>query len=409
MAVRWSVTFGHSVAEGMMRRREVHVLFATVGTVILISACGDSTRPSELPEPGVMTLAVGGHHACRLTDEGVVSCWGRADAGQLGIGTTPFSGTVVPVSVNGVTFTTVAAGGLHTCALAVDGVPWCWGQNGSGQAGFPISENQDCGEPVHGWRCVPAPRPVQTDQRFTALVAGGSNTCGFNQSGLIYCWGANGSGQIGAAATDDCGGSQCSWSPLALAGPPFRVLALGASAHICGLTADGKAYCWGANGGGQLGMGTVGGLHTLAETVAGNHRFKAIAVGGEHTCALDTEGKPWCWGRDILPPGDGGVSQSTTPVAIEGAPALADIITGTWAACGRTSAGAVWCWGINAYGEMGLTPAGLNVRYDTPTEMAGHTAWDALGGEAATFCGMERSGATWCWGYGVLGVLGPVH
>lgn len=392
-----------------MGRIPSFVTRSALGVSILLSACGDSTGPSEIPGPGPVTLAVGGHHACRLLDDGGIRCWGRADAGQLGIDSTPFSATASLISLDGVTFTSVAAGGLHTCALADDGVPWCWGQNGSGQAGIPISENQDCGELVHGWRCVPNPRPVATDQQFTALVAGGGNTCGFNQSGLIYCWGANGSGQLGAAATDDCGGSACSWTPIALAGPAFRMLALGASAHFCGLTADGTAYCWGSNDGGELGLGMVGGAHSQPAQVAGNHRFRAIAVGGEHTCALDTDGKPWCWGRDILPPGEGGVSQSATPVAIAGTPALVDLITGTWAACGRTSAGAVWCWGINAYGEMGIAPAGLNVRVDTPTEMAGHPAWQVLGGQGATFCGLDRDAATWCWGYGVFGELGPVH
>lgn len=392
-----------------MGRLDSCLMFTAVGAAILISACGDSTGPSEIPGPEPSALAVGGHHACFLLENGGLRCWGRADAGQLGIDSTPFSATASPVSADGMTFTNVAAGGLHTCALTEDGSAWCWGQNGSGQAGVPISENQVCGEPVHGWRCVPSPRPVATDQRFTALVAGGSNTCGFNLDGLIYCWGANGSGQIGVAAMDDCGGSPCSWSPIALAGPAFRVLALGSSAHVCGLTADGKAYCWGSNGGGQLGMGDLGGTRSLAETVAGGHRFKAIAVGGEHTCALDTEGKPWCWGRDILPPGDGGVSQSSVPVAIEGSPLFDDLITGTWAACGRTAVGRVWCWGTNAYGEMGVTPAGLNVRYDTPTEMAGHPEWEVLKGAAASFCGMDPAGATWCWGYGAFGELGAGH
>ena len=392
-----------------MDRTPFLVVLSALALPILASACGDSTGPSEIPEPTPFTLAVGGHHACRLLDDGGIRCWGRADAGQLGIDSTPFSGTASPIAVHGVTFTSVAAGGLHTCALADDGVPWCWGQNGSGQAGIPISENQDCGEAVHGWRCVPGPRPVETNQRFTALVAGAGNTCGFSAEGQIYCWGTNGSGQLGANATDDCNGTPCSWTPVALGGPDFRVLALGASAHLCGLTADGTAYCWGSNDAGELGLGMAGEAQSQPAPVSGDHRFRAIAVGGEHTCALDTQGRPWCWGRDILPPGEGGVSQSTIPVAIDGGPAFTELMTGTWAACGRTSAGAVWCWGINAYGEMGITPAGLNVRYDTPREMAGRRMWQSVGGQGATFCGLDRDGVSWCWGYGVFGELGPVH
>jgi alpha-tubulin suppressor-like RCC1 family protein len=115
---------------------------------------------------------------------------------------------------------------------------------------------------------------------------------------------------------------------------------------------------------------------------------------------------PWCWGRDILPPGDGGVSLSATPVAIENSPAFVDLITGTWAACGRTAVGSVYCWGTNAYGEMGVTPAGLSTRYGTPQLMAGDPHWTTIAGSWATFCGLDSAGDTWCWGHGADGELG---
>jgi alpha-tubulin suppressor-like RCC1 family protein len=140
--------------------------------------------------------------------------------------------------------------------------------------------------------------------------------------------------------------------------------------------------------------------------VAGGLNFRKIAVGGEHTCALATDGKPWCWGRDILPPGDGGVSLSDTPVAIQNSPAFADLITGTWAACGRTTVGSVYCWGTNAYGEMGITPSGLTARYDTPQQMSGDPRWTTLAGSWATFCGLDPAGDAWCWGHGADGELG---
>jgi alpha-tubulin suppressor-like RCC1 family protein len=175
---------------------------------------------------------------------------------------------------------------------------------------------------------------------------------------------------------------------------------------MCGLTADGTAYCWGANAGGQLGLGAVGGTHQTPEPVTGGLRFKAIAVGGEHTCGISTDGAPWCWGRDILPPGEGGVSLSPSPVAIEDSPAFETVITGSWAACGLSSAGRTFCWGINAQGEMGVTPAGLNTRFTTPVEMAGSPRWTLIAGTLGTFCGVDGLGDTWCWGHGKDGELG---
>jgi alpha-tubulin suppressor-like RCC1 family protein len=353
---------------------------------------------------------VGSRHACRLTGDGRVLCWGRADAGQLGTGSTPLHSTPVQAASGETRFTSIAVGGLHTCALTAEGQAWCWGANNAAQAALPEEITEDCGEFIHGWRCVPSPHAIESSLRFDALVAGAANTCGFTTGDrAVYCWGSNAAGQLGTdAAAEVCDGLPCSRTPVALrAEPRLRTLALGSAAHVCGLTAGGEAYCWGSNAGGQLGIGSVGGSRSAPTAVlAGGRRFTAIAVGGQHTCALSTEGLPWCWGRDILPPGEGGESLSATPVAIESSPAFTDLITGTWAACGRTVAGAVHCWGINANGEMGITPVGLNARFGTPQLMSGDPRWITVAGSWATFCGLDAAEDTWCWGHGADGELG---
>jgi alpha-tubulin suppressor-like RCC1 family protein len=382
--------------------------FAFAAALLVAGGCGDATSPGGVPQPATgATLAIGGRHGCRVTSDGRTLCWGRADAGQLGIGVTPLRSTTVEVASGAARFTSVAAGGLHTCALTADGEAWCWGQNDAGQAGLPAAITRACGEPIHGWQCVPSPHALETTLRFSALVAGGSNTCGFGRDGVIYCWGSNGVGQLGPATAETCDGAPCSRTPVALPTEPrLRSLALGSAAHICGLTADGTAYCWGSNSGGQLGLGDAGGIHDAPEPVTGGLKFKAIAVGGEHTCALDAAGAAWCWGRDILPAGEGGASFSAVPVAIRSSPAFVDLITGTWAACGRTASGSVSCWGINAYGEMAVTPTGLDTRYGTPQLMPGAWHWSTIAGSSATFCGLDEAGSTWCWGHGRDGELG---
>jgi alpha-tubulin suppressor-like RCC1 family protein len=144
--------------------------------------------------------------------------------------------------------------------------------------------------------------------------------------------------------------------------------------------------------------------------VAGGLRFTAIAVGGEQTCAVATDGRPWCWGRDILPPGEGGSSLSASPVAIQDSPSFVSLITGTWTACGLTATGTVHCWGINAYGEMGITPVGFNTRFVTPQQMSGGARWETIAGTWATFCGLSTADETWCWGHGADGELvAPIH
>lgn len=103
------------------------------------------------------------------------------------------------------------------------------------------------------------------------------------------------------------------------------------------------------------------------------------------------------------------MSLSPVPVAIGDSPAFADLISGTWAACGRTAGERVFCWGINAYGEMGITPSGLTTRYTTPQQMAADLRWSTIAGSHGTFCGLSPASETWCWGFGDYGELGPVH
>ncbi len=42
-------------------------------------------------------------------------------------------------------------------------------------------------------------RPIEhaTPPTFTAVSAGGRHTCGVTAAGVAYCWGTNGSGQLG--------------------------------------------------------------------------------------------------------------------------------------------------------------------------------------------------------------------
>lgn len=375
--------------------------------ILLLAGCGDSTGPADVPPPATgIALGVGSRHACRLTGDGRVLCWGRGDAGQLGNGSTPLRSIPVQAAAGDVRFSSIAVGGLHTCALTAEGEAWCWGANDAGQSGLPAAMTEDCGEPIHGWRCVPSPHAIESSLRFVALVAGAANTCGFAGDGAIYCWGSNAAGQLGSGSSDVCEGIPCSRIPTALpSSPQLRTLALGSAAHICGLSAGGEAYCWGSNAGGQLGLGTVGGSRDTPTAVVAGQRFKAIAVGGQHTCALSTEGLAWCWGRDVLPPGDAGVSLSATPVPVADSPVFGDLITGTWAACGRTAAGSLHCWGINANGEMGITPVGLTTRFNTPQQMFRDPRWVAVAGSWGTFCGLDAAGDTWCWGHGADGEL----
>jgi len=85
------------------------------------------------------------------------------------------------------------------------------------------------------------------------VSAGQFHSCGVTTSARAYCWGGNDFGEIGDGTSDINRAS-----PVAVAGGlTFARVSAGFESHSCGVTPDGRAYCWGANGFGQLGNGTV--------------------------------------------------------------------------------------------------------------------------------------------------------
>ncbi len=66
-------------------------------------------------------------HACAVTADGRVSCWGRGDRGQLGDGRR-ITFRAEPAAVDGIDdAVAVAVGASHGCALRRGGEVWCWG------------------------------------------------------------------------------------------------------------------------------------------------------------------------------------------------------------------------------------------------------------------------------------------
>ena len=81
-------------------------------------------------------IIAGQYHSCLLED-GHLSCWGRNDHGQLGVGDKDNRLTAVPVAAAR-TFSEVCGGESHGCALEKStGAVLCWGDGSAGQLGDP--------------------------------------------------------------------------------------------------------------------------------------------------------------------------------------------------------------------------------------------------------------------------------
>jgi alpha-tubulin suppressor-like RCC1 family protein len=95
-----------------------------------------------------------------------------------------------------------------------------------------------------------------------------------------------------------------------------------ATAHTCGLTTASTAYCWGFNGGSEIG-GNLGDGTTIDRStpvpVVGGLSFATVSTGGDHTCGLTTTDDAYCWGNNQSGElGTGTVIGSTRPVKVAG-------------------------------------------------------------------------------------------
>jgi hypothetical protein len=129
--------------------------------------------------------------------------------------------------------------------------------------------------------------------------------------------------------------------------------------HTCALLTDGTARCWGANDHGQRGNGST--LQTLAPSIvvgvaAGNlQNIAAIAAGTDHTCALRAAGDVLCWGLAFA---DGSATDESRPVIVNQLPSgalgnITQIAAGGSHSCARSAIGEIFCWGRNGQGQLG--------------------------------------------------------
>ncbi len=371
----------------------------------LLLACDGASGPGSGftgLDPVSGQVAAGASHNCLLDGAGHAICWGRASDGQLGGDSTPVTAGPAPVS-GGRSFTSIAAGESHTCGLTPLGEAWCWGSDRNGQLGLGAPSSGAC--PLGP--CATAPAKVAGNLTLTLLAASGDESCGLTATGVAWCWGLNTFGQLGAPAADSCPDGACSRTPVMVSGGHhFDRLSVSSNGHVCGLTTEGSAWCWGLNHHGQLGVDSVFEYTEHPGPVAGGHRFRQLSAGGLHTCALTGDGVTWCWGIDVLPPRNAGDLTYHHPNRVATSLRFSSIESVRYAECGLVDDGSAYCWGSNSAGELGTTPVGSTVHFDTPVAAAQGQLYGVIVGESQGYCGVALAGGVYCWGAGTSGQLG---
>lgn len=243
---------------------------------------------------------------------------------------------------------------------------------------------------------------------LVTVTAGATHTCSITAPGHAACWGANGAGQLGSGTIFSSAAPQLARAPSA-----FSATAQGL-AHSCGLTPAGEAYCWGWNLSGQLGLGQSDeNRHAVPERVAGGTRLESITAGDRHTCGLTADGTAYCWGGGLFGQlGSGtptdfcatfGEACNLRPVPVAASLALRALSAGRDHTCGVTVSGEAYCWGRNPLGQLGDSSTTAR---DVPTPVYGGIVFHDIAAGGLHTCALVEDGSAHCWGSNLSGQLG---
>ncbi|MCW2753819.1 MAG: Alpha-tubulin suppressor [Marmoricola sp.] len=271
-----------------LRGTDAYCWGAVASGVGSTTATGFATTPALVPGGlAFAAISAGFTNSCGVTTTGALYCWGQNTFGQLGTG----GGDVTaPTRVGSdSSWTSVSSGYTNSCGIQAPGRLYCWGSNFRGQLGLGNHTDEA------------TPTQVGPASDWTGISVGNGYTCGIRAAGTIWCWGPSTNGQLGngsevnSSATDELSPSQVglatTWTSLRAGG-----------GQTCATNTGAEIWCWGANGNGQIGDGTQTGAtdnnRTTPVKVGTDTDWASVASGNQHTCAAKTSGAIWCWGSN---------------------------------------------------------------------------------------------------------------
>ncbi|MDP3237760.1 MAG: hypothetical protein Q8N26_33535, partial [Myxococcales bacterium] len=402
------------------------------------SGTADSVTPLVVPGAvsgaGVSVIGSGDSFHCALGAAGM-SCWGSDLSGKLGNGPAATGGVVgLPLVRSDITALTASS-----CALA-NGRVFCWGDNtfftgsfnGAPRVLLTLDDSQWLSQGVSEHLCAvrggaatcwgkntngqlgrdtagapsispPFPSITTLSTGVTSIATGLNHTCAI-RAGSLFCWGANGNGQLGNFS-------------LTSTITPTNVLD-GVTAvdlgdnHSCAIR-NGALFCWGLNANGQLGDNSTTQRTIPTQVVGMTSGVSAVAAGASHTCAVQ-RGALFCWGLNARGQvGDNTTQQRLVPTPVSGLiTSVTKVSAGTNTTC-ATFADIVRCWGANDVGQLGRGTTGLDALTPGNVSNALNVAATSLSVGASHVCSLG-DGLYECWGnngagqVGLGGTMGPV-
>lgn len=352
----------------MIRARSASVLRCALPAIALalFGACGggSSTGPDGGTDAG--TTGTGGLQSscqiagsaadnvyCATDGAGVLYCWEARAA-------TP---TVIPVGHP------IARLNSVDCGVTTASTSVCWG-------GVAIQPAESA--PITGLTEV-AGESAATGAPYFCSIIGGE----------VFCNGDNSAGQLGDG-TLNSNGAPFSVKAQGLS-DIVQVWTANENPSTCAVSATGALFCWGANGDGQLGVGDNG-VH-LAPTLVNLPGAKQVAMGVTSACAVTTAGGMYCWGGDAS--GTTGLNgQSTTVPTATSLSSATAVSMGYGHGCAITSDGSLYCWGGRGEGVCG----NQEQCPPTPTKVTGLSGIVSVATSFLSTCAIAHDGSIHCMG-----------
>jgi alpha-tubulin suppressor-like RCC1 family protein len=307
---------------------------------------GSDTTPDHAPHRiGTMldwsSASAGYTHSCGIRHGGKLYCWGSDADGQIGDGGSN-SDANAPRRIGDLAdWNSVSAGDDHTCGIRKGGKLYCWGNDAYHQLG----DGND-------GTAATKPRRIGVHEDWANVSAGRYHTCGVRKIGKLYCWGNDGAGEIGDGDTPGYAttprriGDHQDWANVSAG-----IL------HSCGVRKIGKLYCWGSDGNDQIGDGDNPTTATSPRRIGDFLDWASASAGQYHSCGVRKNGKLYCWGGDGSGQvGDGlnfGPDPATAPRRIGDFLDWSSVDAGDFHSCGIRAGGKLYCWGGDTSGQVG--------------------------------------------------------
>lgn len=222
-------------------------------------------------------------HGLALLPNGQLAGWGANEFAQVQAGQHDFLKTPLQLNLPGAKPIMVAAGSRHSLAVDNSGRVWAWGDNSSGQLGLGHTR------PATALSVITA-----LPARAVAVAAGTQHSVALLADGSVWVWGANDRGQLGIGAVD----------AFAIHVKPLRVAKLGkviditagsnfvlalVSQHDKGGVLKNMVWAWGAGNG-------------VPHLVDGIQNAVLVRAAGDVAMARTATGGYWQWRAEHTPP-----------------------------------------------------------------------------------------------------------